>query len=247
MAFNIRQHAKIPGKFTGTKSGENAISHWQAWSDYIRVVGFAAPGNGGPDDRVVNFCLTLSDSAREWFSTLPNDITYANLGLAFKARFGRLPPIEVDMLQVTAAKKLPDESYQEFGSRITQKADRVGLIDQALLFFKKGVDANVGQYIMSRNCANIADAVQAAESIDGYLKVATPAAITQTSPEVHFQMQTMQETQDNCLKEVKDAIENMHLMQESLMESMLAFQERGRRSDKRHLQSTKAPTPGHSM
>lgn len=226
MAFNIRSHAKIPKPFTGNKSGENAISHFQAWSDYVRVVGFVAPNAGQPDDRVVNFCLSLADVAREWFSTLDPAITYANLEIAFKARFGKLPPIEVEMLQLTSAKKLPEETYQEYGSRITQSATRVGLANQALLFFKKGIDANVGQYIMSRDSQNVAEAVAAAESIDGYLKVTTPVSITQTTPEVHFALNSIQETQNESMKALKEAVESMQIMQEN----MLAFQERGRQN-----------------
>ena len=226
MAFNIRQHAKIPKAFSGTKSGENAVSHWKSWADYVRIVGFQAPNAGVQDERVINFCLTLTDVAREWLDTLPNDITYANLGIAFKARFGKLPPIEVEMLQLTAAQKLAEETYQEYGSRITQKAERVGLIDQALIFFKKGIAPNVGQYIMSRNCQTVAEAVTAAESIDGYLKVATPVTITQTTPEMNFALQAMQETQNEHMKVLTEAVGNMQIMHESMM----AFQERGRQN-----------------
>ena len=133
MAWTIRSHAKIPKSFLGSQGNENAVSHWQLWEDYIRVVNFQAPNAGNPDDRVVNFCLTLTDAAREWFSTLDPATTYAQLGTQFKAQFGRLPPVEVDILQLSTAQKLPGETYQELGDRIMKKATRVGMEGQALL------------------------------------------------------------------------------------------------------------------
>ena len=63
-AFNFRNHVKPPCVFTGA---ENAIAHWRKWQDYCRLVGWGAPGDGEPDNRVVNFVVVLCDSAREWY------------------------------------------------------------------------------------------------------------------------------------------------------------------------------------
>ena len=225
MAWTIRSHAKIPSKFSGNNQHENAISHWQQWEDYVRVCNFQAPAQAGnADDRVVNFCLSLTDSAREWFGTLDPAITYAQLGTQFKARFGRLPPVEVDILQLSAAQKLPGETYQELGDRILKKAVRVGMEDQALLFYKKAVEPSVGLHIMARNCQNVREAIAAAESIDGYLKTATPAAQAASPPEVNFQLQQVK-TNEKTVETLASCIKTMQCMQDDFQESLSNMQD----------------------
>ena len=225
MAWTIRSHAKIPRTFSGNKQDENAVSHWQQWEDYVRVVNFEPPNAGNADDRVINFCLTLTDSAREWFSTLDQAVTYVQLGTQFKARFGRLPPIEVDILQLSTAQKLPGETYQELGDRIMKKAVRVGMEDQALLFYKKAVEPNVGLHIMARNCQNVREAIAAAESIDGYLKTATPAAQVAAPPEVNFNLQQIK-TNEKTVETLATCIETMQCMQDDFHESLCTMQNR---------------------
>lgn len=212
MAFNIRNVAKPPRPFTGTDPKENAVAHWRKWQDYCRIVGWVAPADGADDNRVVNFVLALSDAAREWYDTLVEGVTYAQLEEAFKSRFGKLPTAEVDMLQLTNMKKTVGESYQEFGEKILQKTNRVGLNDaQALVFFKRGVKPSVGQYIMARNCTTIPQAVTAAEAIDGYMQVCqgTVEQAQPVVPEVHFAMTQMQTQNEETLKVLKESLASL--------------------------------------
>ena len=78
---------------------------------------------------------------------------------------------------------------------------------------------------MARNCQNVREAIAAAESIDGYLKTATPATPVAATPEVNFSL-TQIKTHEKTVEALTTCMETMQCMQDDFHESLCTMQNR---------------------
>jgi hypothetical protein len=106
----------LPKPFAG-KLGERGEHHWQKWEDYVALQGLGAPGGNAPDLRVVRFKATLVGEARMWLAGA-GELTYAQLRVAFLARYGRVPTEDEDYQTMLEARLQVGESYEDFAGRL---------------------------------------------------------------------------------------------------------------------------------
>ena len=190
--------------FAGTK-GEDAVAHFLKFEDYLRDVLDATPDEAPihqPPGQIQKFKKSLTGKARKWFGgiVLPN--TLVEMRTAFHNKYSRDPTRTEDLMIMTQAKMMPNETVEEFGERISESMARLTCANDMIRdFFLMGLPHEMSMWIRNRQPETFENAFAAAKEYSKLNKVAAPTM--NTGMNVQFNVQEDNKVEE-LLQEVRE-------------------------------------------
>lgn len=162
--YRAEQSAQLP-KFSG-KSGNVSATQW--WMLFIQWCSLHAFSEQQILGRIV---FHLTDMAQQWYLSLPESSrsTLQQLKSSFLARFGKQNSFHLDVLDV---KQMPDETCEEYISRIQQMACDDNIPSLMLInLIAKGFKSEIAEKVLDKDPETFEDLFKFAKRAESTVKL----------------------------------------------------------------------------
>lgn len=158
------QSAQLP-KFSGKRGNVSATQWWMLFIQWCSLHAFTEQQILG---RIV---FHLTDMAQQWYLSLPESSrsTLQQLKSSFLARFGKQNSFHLDLLDI---KQMPDETCEEYISRIQQLACDDNIPSLMLInLIAKGFKTDIAEKVLDKDPETFEDLFKFAKRAESTIKL----------------------------------------------------------------------------